>query len=300
MSERERETHPIQSFTMLSVEYLSYNGILFPQADYSRETLNQVENEFQLLDDDIINVTYPKSGTIWMAEILALILKKGDPTWTQSSAVWDRSPWIETNNGLQRALKYPPPRLMNTHVPFQFFPKTFLQTKAKVIYVMRNPKDVLVSFYCFSLIFKTLKTPGSLQEFLETFLSGNVIYGSWFDHVKGWLEMKGRPNFFYITYEELQQDLRGSVEKICQFLGKELSSQQMDAVVEHASFQKMKENKMSNFSVLPDDIIDKKGKFMRKGISGDWKNHLTVAQNEYFDRVYQEKMRGMDITFPWD
>uniref|UniRef100_A0ACB8FS84 Uncharacterized protein n=2 Tax=Sphaerodactylus townsendi TaxID=933632 RepID=A0ACB8FS84_9SAUR len=236
-----------------------------------------------------------------MAEILALILKKGDPTWVHSSAVWDRSPWMETNDGLESALKYPQPRLMITHVPFQFFPKTFLQTKAKVIYTVRNPKDVLVSFYFFSMIFKTLKTPGSLQEFLEKFLSGNVIYGSWFDHVKGWMEMKGRPNFFYITYEELQQDLRGSVEKICQFLGKELSSQQMDSVVEYASFLKMKENKKSNYSELPADKIDlKKGKFMRKGISGDWKNHLTVAQNEYFDRVYQEKMRGMDTTFPWD
>ena len=32
-----------------------------------------------------------------------------------------------------------------------------------------------------------------------------VIYGSWFDHVKSWLEVKGRPNVFFITYEEMQQ-----------------------------------------------------------------------------------------------
>uniref|UniRef100_A0ACB8EM79 Uncharacterized protein n=1 Tax=Sphaerodactylus townsendi TaxID=933632 RepID=A0ACB8EM79_9SAUR len=263
-SEQKEPSH----FTMSSAEYFTYKGILFPQLEYSWETINQVENEFQILDDDIINVTYPKSGTVWMAEILALILKKGDPTWTHNSVVWDRSPWLETDDGLQVALKYPPPRLMNSHVPFQFFPKNFLQTKAKVIYVMRNPKDVLVSFYYFSSFIKSLKTPGSLQEFLEKFLSGNVVYGSWFDHVKSWMGLKGKPNFFYITYEELQQDLRGSVEKICQFLGKELSSQQMDSVVEHASFQKMKENKMSNFSVLPDEVVDhKKGRFMRKAVS---------------------------------
>ncbi|CAI5781307.1 sulfotransferase 2B1-like [Podarcis lilfordi] len=63
----------------------------------------------------------------------------------------------------------------------------------------------------------------------------------------------------------------------------------------------MKDNKMSNFSLIPDDIFDHtKGKLLRKGISGDWKNCLTVAQREYFDRVYQENMRGVNMTFPWD
>nr|XP_056701854.1 sulfotransferase 2B1-like [Euleptes europaea] len=286
---------------MSSVEYITHKGILFPQWDFSSESLNRLENEFQVLDDDVFNVTFPKSGTNWMSEILGLISQNGDPTWTHSTLVWERSPWIETNGGLQTALKNPPPRFLTTHVPIQLFPKSFLQTKAKVIYTLRNPKDVLVSSYHFCMIFKTLKDPGSLEEYLEKFLSGNVICGSWFDHVKGWMGLKGSPNFFYITYEELQQDLRGCVEKICHFLGKKLSSQQIDSVVEYATFQKMKENKMSNYSLMPDHLMDhQKGKLMRKGISGDWKNHLTVAQNEHFDRVYRENMRGMNTTFPWD
>ncbi|XP_077193105.1 sulfotransferase 2B1-like [Paroedura picta] len=286
---------------MSAVEYLSHRGILFPPKSYSVETLVHLENEFQILDDDVFNVTFPKSGTIWMAEILALISQKGDPTWAQSVIVWDRSPWLETDDGMKKALQMPPPRIFCSHLPFQLFPKSFLKTKAKVIYTLRNPKDVLVSFYHFSMMIKVLKTPGTLQECLEEFLTGNVIYGSWFEHVKGWMELKGRPNFFYITYEELRQDLRGCVEKICRFLGKELNSQQIDSVVENASFRKMKENKMSNFSQLDETMVDfKKGEFMRKGISGDWKNHLTVAQNEYFDRVYRENMQGMNISSPWD
>ncbi|KAH0631350.1 hypothetical protein JD844_005642 [Phrynosoma platyrhinos] len=170
---------------------------------------------------------------------------------------------------------------------------------------MRNPKDVLISLYYYCYIFNGYKDPESMEAFLEEFLCGNgmerVPFGSWFEHVKGWMEMKGKPNFFFITYEELQKDLRGSVERIIQFLGKELSSQQIDSVIENASFQKMKDNSMSNLSWVPEPIFNhEKGNFLRKGISGDWKKHLTVAQSECFDHIYQEKMQGVNVTFPWN
>lgn len=251
------------------------------------------------MDDDVVTVAYPKSGTHWMLEILGLIRHNGDPAWVRSLSVWQRSPWIETSIGIENSLSYPPPRMLTTHVPFQFFPKSFLHSNAKVIYVLRNPKDVLVSFYHFCKIFKLWENSETFEEFLEGFLEGKVLYGSWFNHVKDWMQLKDKPNFFSIAYEELQQDLRDGVERICHFLGKELSRQQIDSVVENASFQKMKDNTMTNFTDLP--LIDhEKGKFMRKGIVGDWKNHLTVEQSHYFDRVYQETMQGVNIAFPWD
>lgn len=32
-----------------------------------------------------------------------------------------------------------------------------------------------------------------------------VQFGSWFDHIKGWIRMQSHENFLFITYEELQQ-----------------------------------------------------------------------------------------------
>ncbi|XP_006026812.1 sulfotransferase family cytosolic 2B member 1 isoform X1 [Alligator sinensis] len=281
-------------------EYFQYKGISFPEFIYSPCALQTVENNFQVLDDDVFNVTYQKSGTVWMLEILSLIQSNGDPSWCQTVPNWDRAPWYETVLGLRRARRNHSPRLISSHLPIQLFAKSFFKSKAKVIYTIRNPKDVLVSLYHFAQMFHPFKDPGSLDQFLEEFLKGDVPFGSWFDHVRGWMGLQGHENFFYITYEELLQDLRGSVEQICQFLGKQLDEQALDSVVANASFQAMRKNKMSNFSTAPSFILNKNSSFLRKGISGDWKNHLTASQSERFDCVYQERMQGLDVTFPWD
>uniref|UniRef100_A0A8C4YIH9 Sulfotransferase n=1 Tax=Gopherus evgoodei TaxID=1825980 RepID=A0A8C4YIH9_9SAUR len=284
-------------------EYFTHKGVLFPCLDFSPENLSYVENEFQVQDDDVFNITYPKSGTSWMREILSLIRSDGDPGWVRSVVNWDRVPWVESRPGLEATLKYPTPRLLCSHLPIQLFPKSLQRSKAKIIYTLRCPKDVLVSLYHFSKLLRYFRDPGSLDSFLEDFLSGNVVYGSWFDHVTGWMGLKGNENFFSITYEELQQDLQGSVQRICHFLGKELSEEQVAAVVENASFQSMKGNKMSNFSQLPDEYMDhQKGELLRKGICGDWRNHLSEAQSQRFDTVYQERICdcwGQDPVIPY-
>ncbi|XP_059574953.1 sulfotransferase 2B1 isoform X4 [Alligator mississippiensis] len=174
-------------------------------------------------------------------------------------------------------------------------------TPSQVIYTLRSPKDVLTSLYHFSKALRLYKDPGPVDTFLQDFLSGSLPYGSWFDHVAGWLGLQGHKNFLCITYEELQQDPWDSVRRICHFLGKELSEQHISSVVENASFQTMRGNKMSNVSQLPDEYMDhSKGQLLRKGVCGDWKNLLSEEQSRCVDAEYREWMQALDITFPWD
>ncbi|XP_040290501.1 sulfotransferase 2B1-like isoform X1 [Bufo bufo] len=282
--------------------YIDYKGTLFPRMSSCLEDLEFVENEFQVRDDDVFNLTYPKSGTTWMIEILSLIQKNGDPTWNKTVPNWDRVPWIE-NLGIAQRLKLSEghPRLITSHLPKHIFMKTFQDSKAKVIYTIRNPKDTAVSLYYFSKMSGFYKDPESMDHFLKSFFFENIPFGSWFNHVKGWMEMLGKENFMFQTYEDLHRDIRGSVINICKFLGKELDDKAIDSVVENASFKSMKENKMTNFTMLPPGYMDQeKSPFMRKGIVGDWKNNFTVAQNEYFDKIYNEEMQNFSVKFPWD
>ncbi|XP_068034455.1 sulfotransferase 2B1-like [Anomalospiza imberbis] len=249
----------------MSRGYFQHGGVTFPGLLYSPRGL-EAARDFPVEDDDIFNVTYQKSGTVWMLEILSLIRQGGDPGWCRSVPNWDRGPWLETLLGYRRARGNARPRIISSHLPVQLFPRAFFASKAKVIYTVRDPKDVLVSLFHFARIFRPYKDPGSLEEFMEKFLEGDVPFGSWFQHVRGWLQLRGRENFFWISYEELQQDLRGSVQRLCSFLGRPLAPAALDAVVANASFVTMSHNPMSNFSLSPTFILDRRrGPFLRKG-----------------------------------
>nr|XP_033818282.1 uncharacterized protein LOC117368666 [Geotrypetes seraphini] len=289
------------SMAKVSEQYFLHEGIPFPTIVHNEESLNFIRNEFQVHDDDVYNVTYPKSGTTWMQELLTLMNSKGNVTHSHSIPNWERVPWIEQVSAQKFLQNLAPPRIMTSHLPAQLFPKSFFKSKAKVIYTMRHPKDVCVSLYHYCLMAVFLENPQDFDTFLSSFLEGDVLMGSWFDHVQSWMRVKDRVNILFQTYEELLQDLRGSVVKMCNFLGWELDEAAIDSVVENANFETMKDNKMTNYSLVPSDILDpKKGSFFRKGISGDWKNHFTQAQSECFDQIYQEKMKDLEAIFTWD
>ncbi|KAM7058823.1 sulfotransferase 2A1-like [Molossus nigricans] len=285
----------------MSDGYVWFEGIPFPVVDYIPEHLIAIQENFMFKDDDVLTLSFPKSGTNWLIEILCLIHSKGDPTWIQSVPIWDRSPWIENITGYNALKDKEGPRLMTSHLPIQIFPKSIFKSKTKMIYLIRNPRDILVSGYFFWSSTNVVKKPESLEQYFEWFLQGNVAFGSWFDHVRGWMSMKGKENFLVVSYEELQQDTRSTVQKICRFLGKTLQPEELSSLLENSSFQVMKENKMSNYTLLRGSLLDENGSLMRKGISGDWKNYFTAAQAEVFDKTFQEKMAGLPRElFPWE
>ncbi|XP_069856521.1 3-beta-hydroxysteroid sulfotransferase-like [Dipodomys merriami] len=252
--------------------YLWYQGIPFPAVGYNPQVIKAAHEKLVLKDEDVPQIS------------------KGDPEWIWSEPFWDGSPWMETEHGSKiiKDKKEGPPSSPPTS-PCNSSPKSFFTSKAKVIYIIRNPKDVLVSGYHFWGGSKYMKNPQSLQQY----------YGS--SKAVGWMSMREKGNMLELSYEVLKKDTRSTVEKICQFLGKKLDPEELDLFLENSSFHAMKENTMSNYSManknnFPVGII-----MTRKGIVGDWKNHFTVTQAEDFDKILWEKMAGFPpALFPWD
>nr|KAF6301400.1 sulfotransferase family 1C member 4 [Pipistrellus kuhlii] len=274
----------------IAVDYVK--GILQPKP--TCDTWDQIW-DFQARPDDLLICTYPKAGTTWTQEIVDLILNDGDVDRTQRAPTHVRFPFIEwiipsIGSGLEQANAMPSPQTLKTHPPFQLLPPSFVEKNCKIIYVARNPKDNLVSYYHFHRMNKALPAPGTWEEYFESFLTGKVCWGSWHDHVKGWWEARDQHRILYLFYEDLKTILAPSLI--------EFDTPILDKIVHHSSFDVMKQNPMANYTVVPAEVMDHSvSPFMRKGTVGDWRNHFTVAQNERFDEDYQRKMAGTSLTF---
>ncbi|NXN16722.1 ST3A1 sulfotransferase, partial [Indicator maculatus] len=283
-----------------SKDYLfKYKGFYFG-VNTTLEYVSTLE-DFEINDSDIFLATYPKSGTVWTQNILSLIMYEGHRNGTENIDTMERIPWLEYNVNDKDYAQFPLPRVFATHLPYYLVPRDLRNKRASIIYVTRNPKDVMVSYYHFSKYVNTLEEIPDFNLFMERFLAGKVLASSWIDHVSGWYSHAEDFNILFLTYEEMKKDLRSAVLKICKFLGKKLSEEEVHSVVRQATFENMRKDPRANYENLPDDLVDKdKGTFLRKGTVGDWKNNMTVAQNERFDQVLMEKIKALPINFIWD
>ncbi|NXP96105.1 ST2B1 Sulfotransferase, partial [Passerina amoena] len=300
----------------------TFAGIALPGHLHTLESLGFAA-AFTFRPSDVLIATYPKSGTTWMQEILTLLFSLGDARPAKTIPNWERAPWLEQIYCREALRDTGSPRLLTTHLPAPVLAPALQRSKAKVIYVARNPKDVAVSFYHFHHLAKFLPDPSSFDAFLTQFLEGTgrdggslggdrasgppitahlppVHYGSWFEHVKGWLGQRHRLDILYVTYEELHQDLRGTAQRLSSFLGCPLAPGTLAALEQHCSFSAMRDNAMANYSLIPAEIMDhSQGRFMRKGVVGDWRSHFSPEQNARFNRRYQEEMGDTELPAQW-
>ncbi|XP_067560109.1 sulfotransferase 1C4-like isoform X5 [Pseudorca crassidens] len=207
---------------------------------------------------------------------------------------------------------------------------SFPPTRKQMIYVARNPKDSMVSYYHFHRMNKGLPAPGTWEEYFESFLAGDgertqlcshpfskssntlqrsisleqqglcllhLCWGSWYDHVKGWWDAKDQHRILYLFYEDMKRNPKHEILKLAEFIGKSLDDKVLDTIVHYSSFDVMKQNPMANYTSIPAPFMNHSiSPFMRKGAVGDWKNHFTVAQNERFDEDHKRKMADTTLT----
>jgi len=244
--------------------------------------------------DDVFIVTYPRSGTTWMQMILYQLTTDGG---MDIDHINQFSPWFERSISLNIMSGHdleamPSPRVFKSHLPYNLTPIG----ASKKIYIVRNGKDVAVSFYHFYQSHLGFK--GSFAEFHDRFMKGKVQYRSWFNHVAGWWEHKDDPNVLFLKFEDMVDDLEGVLKKIIEFCEFDITEERFTEILERCSFSYMKKYE-DKFDHINGSIWEKKLKpnsFLRKGVCGGGEEFLTSAQKKLFDREYKKRLgkSGLD------
>lgn len=191
----------------------------------------------------------------------------------------------------------PSPRLFVTHLYRHFLQVT--SDGPKVIVVMRNPKDTLVSYFHFYRMNSTLNNfAGTWDEFFEMYKEKHLWGGDILDFNIGWWNLRHLDNVLILKYEDMKVEPEDAIRTVGDFLGKELSKEDVEEIVEKSSFSSMKQDpKFNGASVQRYDT--KVSSFMRKGEVGDWKNYFSEEQSDYVDQLCAETCAPLGLHFKY-
>jgi Sulfotransferase domain len=229
--------------------------------------LDRAGNHFAVYPDDTFLVSYPKSGNTWVRFLLANLIH---PNETVGFANINRllpAPGVLSKRFLKTL---PRPRILKSHQPFDV-------RYRKVIYLIRDPRDVAISEYHFDLKKRYIEPDVTLQQFVKRFIAGETAaYGSWWEHAASWIAARhGNPAFLLVRYEDLLADSLGETAKIAQFLGIQASPERLQAAVERSSADRMRKlEKQQADQWTGTRNTRQEIPFVRAAKSGGWKETL--------------------------
>ncbi|BAT00067.1 Os07g0148600 [Oryza sativa Japonica Group] len=257
---------------------------------------------------DVVLASLPKCGTTWLKALaFATMARRAHPP-----AGDEQHPLLRLNPhdcvpsmeklfaaGLGSKIMdaLPSPRLMATHVHHSLLPASITDNPhCKIIYICRDPKDMIVSLWHF--VRRRLPEIPFLELF-ESACEGRCLSSPIWDHILGyWNASKTRPEtVLFLRYEELLHDPADSVRKLARFVGQPFSPEEEEAsdvedIVRLCSFEQMKNlevNRAAGLSPALQQNAYTNGSFFRKGGTGDWANHMTPEMAERAARRHRRR-----------
>jgi hypothetical protein len=245
--------------------------------------LDLAGRNYTVYPDDTFLVSYPKSGNTWVRFLLANLIH---PNETIGFANINRllpAPGVLSKRFLK---SLPRPRILKSHEPFD-------ARFRKVIYLVRDPRDVAVSEYHFDLKKRYIAADMTLEQFIKPFLAGETSsYGSWGEHVASWVGARyGNPKFLLARYEDLLADPISETAKIAEFLGIQADAERIKSAVERSSADRMRKlEKVDADKWTGTKNTRQEIPFVRAAKSGGWKESLPPHSVEEIEVAWSPLM----------
>jgi len=154
-----------------------------------------------------------------------------------------------------------------------------LRGNDRVIYIVRHPLDVVLSYSDFNnrgleSAIDVLCQSGVFVK--RDYVGGFELRGSWAEHVLSWIEKPPCP-LFLVRYEELRLATAETLTAMLAFLGAPVDPERVRQAVEASRFEAVqKQEAARTFNETPPDT--RSGKFFREGKILQWLRELTPEQ----------------------
>lgn len=262
-------------------------------------------------EGDVIVTTSYKAGTTWTQQILYQFFhgRKQKPPPFDEVTPWPdarfRPPPREELAAALEALESP--RILKSHLPLDGLP---YYPEVRYLVVARDPRDVFMSFYNHysgytELAMSLMNAPDIVGDPLPRCpedpreLWQSWITRGWFEwesegypfwanlgHTGSYWPFRALPNFHFLHYADMLEDLPAAVREIADFVGVDLSEEDHARAVEATTFENAKAKAVAaeTASGLKSRIFEGGAdRFFFKGTNGRWKGVLNDADLELYE-----------------
>lgn len=230
------------------------------------------------LHDDLYLVSFPKSGITWLMYLMANINLK-------MSGIERRATFLNvetlipdihaTKQIKEEILPFPGCRIIKSH-------STYNPYYNRIIYLVRDPRDVMVSYYHFAKNLNMFN--GDISGFIHSKEFGIEL---WCHHIESWFsDIIASQYINFIRYEDLKVDAGSILSHIYTLLGYELPESVLDHAVKNSTFDIMKKDE-EYYSRL-NLTLNPEFKFVRKGKAGSYKEELTDDDIQFINNRAQK------------
>jgi hypothetical protein len=248
--------------------------------------------DLKVFPDDTFIASYPRSGNTWTRFLVANLLHpERQVTFANIETVIPDATALSS----RKLKRIPRPRLIKTH---EYFEPRY----RRVIYLVRDPRDVALSLYNFRRKYRSVDDSYPIERYVaERFLPGDLDV-SWGEHVGSWLGTRmNQAGFLLVRYEDLLQDPPRELGRVADFLGIVTNKETLSQAIERSSANRLRQLEQ----VEHEAWVTTKGKradvpFIAEAVAGAWKRKLPEPSAALIESAWGHLMDslGYETTTP--
>jgi hypothetical protein len=188
----------------------------------------------QVRPDDTFIVSYPRSGNTWLRFLCANLIHSEVQVDYSNIEALVPDIYVTSELALRASAG---PRILKSHEAFD-------PRYRRVIYAVRDPRDVILSQYTTLRRVRRDLVNGAFAEFVERQLRGefDAWFGSWSANVNSWIHHdRADVDFLLIRYEDIRRDGAAVARKIASFLGLSCSDDEIGNAMAKSSRGRMQQ-----------------------------------------------------------